>query len=760
MSGLRLLPAALLLTLWLASCAGNAAQGSGRTRPAEPGTNLPAAQLPGFPGDGMGSLRESSAGLNVSLAGGSWEDSTEERNMDSFVTMTAPAQETRWSYWRFTGLAQDAQISSLSAFLSHFSGGPIYSLLADFDNQRWVVTELDLEAGSQVVELHSGSAAGLVSPAGNLYVGLLVFDGRSTVVDSLTMLGNTELLPPAACTASDAEFDDKVLISWDPVPAATGYRIYYKLAGEPDSAYGLLTEIPDGAVTQFEHSLTDPPARPCVYAQHYVYRLQSTATGEESVEFSPADEGHRQLPAVDDFYVSDRVHEDHVRVIGFYFGNADQVNVLRDGVQIGTLAILDNTFLLQDDPGDTASHDYRIYAVGAEGLSEDGPVKSGCRVEWDWLSVALHDLTADTHAMATVVAGRPAIIYWQLQLQRVHYAYADSTQPTNWTDITLPEDVVVDSRMALLEVNGRPWLLYSRTKLDSVLDPALVIMRSNVGLPTSATDFSGYELYGAQCDADAVLLREVKGGLAALFSDEDRAEGKLVYAYSDKLEPEQADWQFASVGDPLQPVWDYGMADFDGRAGILLQSNKELYWRLAADAAPQDAGDWAGHQVLDLTGQIFGNAAGVDLHERNGQPAAAVAWGNLESPGAVIYILGNSEQLPAAEQDWTGGTVTLLNDQEPRNISMAYIDEIPFICWSDDNHPNAWLGSGVNPVPGYLNGLWEGTSLPGPAGADRARQTVSLIVTEDGLGAFWSTQNPAFEPDRLQTVYSWWKPKP
>ena len=91
---------------------------------------------------------------------------------------------------------------------------------------------------------------------------------------------------------------------------------------------------------------------------------------------------------------------------------------------------------------------------------------------------------------------------------------------------------------------------------------------------------------------------------------------------------------------------------------------------------------------------------------------------------------------------------------------MDFIGDIPYISWSDDLNANAWLASAIYPVPGYLNGFWNVMQLPGPAGFDRCRMEVNTLDVDGNLGVFWSSQNLDYEPDRLETVYSFWQPKP
>ncbi|MCB1219490.1 MAG: hypothetical protein H7A35_02405 [Planctomycetales bacterium] len=764
MARIRLLLLLPALCCLLSACSGSRSEHAAGTQLlAASAQQQPGIPLPQFPVELPDAPRSSSVGLNLTVDGGLWHASTEAKDMQSFVTLTAPAQEVRWAYWRFPGLAADLQVASLTANLSHFSGGPMYVLIADFASGSWHVKEMPLEAGGQVVELFGGAAADYFSPAGNLYIGVLVYDGRSTVVENLTLIGNGALLPPANLDATDAKFADRVEISWDQASGATGYRLYYKLAGEDDSAYGLLADLSGADSTYFEHRADNPPAKPCVYAQHYVYRVQSTANLEQSVQYSNADEGARQLPAVAEFYASERAFGDHVHIAGVYFKEATEVDLYRDSVKIATVPIASFEFSYDDDPGDFAAHEYNVLAIGAEGPSAPRQPVNGCLADWDYLSVALHPFTGETRASAAVINGVPAIAYWLEQPQRLHYAYADAAQPSGWTDVELANTYKVDARMSLVEVNGKPWIAFSFESRSGIgTDRKVFVVSSTKAQPTTFTDFSNeYYVYIDDCDADAVVMKQINGGLGLVFANDDYPGGSVVYAYSSVAEPAQDDWSYSIAGTlPADPVWDFDIADFNGVPGVVMQTNTELHLSLAHSPSPSVPADWDSHRVLDISSSSYGNSAGVDMHERNGLPAIACAWGNLEGVGAVAYLLSGTGSMPAVNTDWTGGIVVNLNDQEPKNLSMDFIGDIPYISWSDDLNANAWLASAIYPVPGYLNGFWNVMQLPGPAGFDRCRMEVNTLDVDGNLGVFWSSQNLDYEPDRLETVYSFWQPKP
>ncbi|MCB1186000.1 hypothetical protein KDL29_02440 [bacterium] len=763
MARIRLLLILPAICCLLSACSGSRSEHAAGTQAQILAPQHPGVPLPQFPVEVPDAPRSPSVGLNLSVDGGNFHASSEAKNMDSFVTLTAPAQEVRWAYWQFGGLAADLQVTSLTANLSHFSGGPLYVLLADFANGSWQVTELPLEAGGQVVELFAGTADGYISPAGNLYIGVLVYDGRSTVVENLTLIGNGALQPPSNLNATDAEFADRVEISWEQAAGATGYRLYYKLAGEDDSAYGLLADLSGEESTFFEHRADNPPAKPCVYGQQYVYRVQSTATLEQSEQFSNADEGTRQLPAVADFYVSDRAFGDHVHIAGVYFKEASEVDLYRDLVKIATIPIASFEFSYDDDPGDFSAHEYNVLAIGAEGPSASRLPVNGCKADWDYLSVALHPLTGETRASAAVINGVPAIAYWLEQPQKLHYAYADAAQPTAWTDVELANTYKVDARMSLVGVNGKPWIAFSYESRNGLgTDRKIQIVSSTATEPTSFTDFANeYSIYVDDSDADAVVMKQVNGGLGLVFANDDYPGGSVVYAYSSLAEPAQGDWSYSIAGTlPADPVWDFDIAEFNGNPAVVMQTNTELHLSLAHSPAPSVPADWDSHRVIDISSSSYGNSAGVDMHERNGLPAIACAWGNLEGVGAVAYLLSGTGSMPAVNTDWTGGIVVNLNDQEPKNLSMEFIGDIPYISWSDDLNANAWLASAINPVPGYLNGFWNVMQLPGPAGFDRCRMEVNTLNAGGNLGVFWSSQNLDYDPDRLETVYSFWQPKP
>jgi hypothetical protein len=765
MTRLQSLAAFSLLIMATLSCSSDREQDTVLMASQQVGSaiELPLDSLPGLPVDIDQPLRESSVGLNIVVFGENFFAADFDVANGGIVQLTAPENGVQWAIFRFTGLSEDAVISSITATLDTFNGQHLYSMVSDYGNGRWRISDTEAEPGGQVLQLYSGPAAGLLSGDGSLYVGLLVYAGSSTVINNLILLGNGSLQAPQNLTATYAESSEQVEISWDPVPGATGYRLEFKLASSPENAYAELANLPGDNNTLFMHTAALPLGFPCVYGVEYEYRARSWTNSETSEEASNSAVGLRQLPPVTDFYVSNRAYGDRISIDGFYFAEASAVQLYRDDQllisQIGNV----DSFSFTDIPGDTVPHVYTVFAEIAEGLSFPGPGKTGCQADWDHERIALGEPTDNTYADFAVIGGVPAIVYWQEQTETIHYAYADAAQPTAWTDIGLPGTVKVNARMSLLENNGAPWILFSHGTL-SELDPhGVLLVYSSSPEPTVPADFNnGYEIYGGICDGFSVQLRQVNGGLGALYMDLQLNDTEnLQYAWSALPVPGQDDWQFTAAGPQIDDsLFEFDLEELDGRPCVMYQTDSDLYFNLANEADPMDAGQWAGHAVLTGAGTGLGGASGVDLVVHDGQPHVACTWGQLENDGGVFYLLPTLPQIPQAQLDWNGGVVTTFNDREPDNISMVFLDGNPWITWSDNIESEAWLVTPINHQIGYLNGFWHQALVPGEAGFDRARREACVLAIDGGIGVFYSSRNNDLVPDKLETIYAWWLPKP
>lgn len=763
----RLISLAILLLLALAalSCSSDGEPGAAvlSTQLADSELVLPLAGLPDLPDAAAMPLRESSAGLNIVVFGENFFAADFDVANGGIVQLTAPEDGIQWAIFRFTGLSDDAVISSITATLDTFNGQHLYSMVSDYGNGRWRISDTQAGPGGQVLQLYSGPVTGLLSPDGSLYVGLLVHDGASTMIDNLILLGNGSLQAPRNLTATYAESSEQVEISWDPVPGATGYDLEFKLASSPENAYAVLANLPGDNNTQFMHTASLPLGLPCVYGVEYEYRARSWTNSETSENASNSAIGLRQLPPVTDFYVSNRAYDDKIKIDGFYFSEASAVQLYRDDLfiiaQIGNV----DSFSFTDIPGDTLPHVYTVFAEIPEGLSLPGPGKTGCQVSWNHDQIALGDSTDETYADFAVVNGVPAIAYWQEQTETIHYAYADAAQPTSWTDVTLSENYKVNARLSLLDNNGAPWILFSHGTFNDLDPHGVQLVYSSTATPTSPNDFSnGYELYDGKCEGFSVKLRIVNGGLAALYADSDLGNSdQLQYAWSGLPAPEVEDWQMLPAGAlPDESIYEFDMEELDGRPCVMFQTGKGLYFNLADSAAPANAGDWAGHAIFSNLSPSLGGASGVDLVVQDNLPYVACTWGQLELDGVVYYLLPDQPQIPVDELGWNGGVISSFNDREPDNISMVFLDGKPWITWSDQIESEAWLATPINHQIGYLNGFWHQVLVPGEAGFDRARREAGVLAVDGGIGVFYSSRNTDLVPDKLETIYAWWLPKP
>ena len=77
--------------------------------------------------------------------------------------------------------------------------------------------------------------------------------------------------------ATEGVYPDKVIITWDPVPGATGYVIGYRRhfgSGAPEWP-GVLDEVSGGEVCEYEHTYVSPVGRELVYNGLHTYGVEA-----------------------------------------------------------------------------------------------------------------------------------------------------------------------------------------------------------------------------------------------------------------------------------------------------------------------------------------------------------------------------------------------------------------------------------------------------------------------------------------------------
>lgn len=99
---------------------------------------------------------------------------------------------------------------------------------------------------------------------------------------------------PANCSATDGEFVEKVVVTWDPVNGADGYGIWCRnLSGGFPMTWSRILETDDGSITTFVHTGTFPPHGEGLPNQVYNYRITALYALDESQGHSNEDTGYR-----------------------------------------------------------------------------------------------------------------------------------------------------------------------------------------------------------------------------------------------------------------------------------------------------------------------------------------------------------------------------------------------------------------------------------------------------------------------------------
>ena len=98
--------------------------------------------------------------------------------------------------------------------------------------------------------------------------------------------------PPENVSASDGEFDDKVVVSWDEISGATHYQVYRSTEDNPEAASPVSDWI---TASDFEDSEVEEGQ---VY--YYYVKAATSAEGENESGFSEGDTGFLQDPGSED----------------------------------------------------------------------------------------------------------------------------------------------------------------------------------------------------------------------------------------------------------------------------------------------------------------------------------------------------------------------------------------------------------------------------------------------------------------------------
>ncbi len=179
------------------------------------------------------------------------------------------------------------------------------------------------------------------------------------------------LAVPLNVNASDGLYRDRIEISWDNVPEATGYKIY-----RSTSTTGNYTLI-DTVTSSTNYS--DYPSDTITY----YYKIKSTDAYGDS-DFSDYEAGFRKdLPAPINVSATDGVYRDRIVISWDNVSDADEYKVYRATTSTGYYNLLGtvSSTTYTDYPSDMATYYYKVRSSDAYGDSQLSDFDSGYRKE-------------------------------------------------------------------------------------------------------------------------------------------------------------------------------------------------------------------------------------------------------------------------------------------------------------------------------------------------------------------------------------------
>ena len=93
-------------------------------------------------------------------------------------------------------------------------------------------------------------------------------------------------------TASDGEYDDRIVISWDAVSVADGYDLEATRTWHDDGVYTQIAHLDGPGATSFDHTAAEPVGHECNENTSYTYRVKATFNADKSVNYGSTDRGH------------------------------------------------------------------------------------------------------------------------------------------------------------------------------------------------------------------------------------------------------------------------------------------------------------------------------------------------------------------------------------------------------------------------------------------------------------------------------------
>lgn len=729
---------AALLVL-LAGCGG---RDPGDAQPVPDGAPLP-SMLPAIPrGDGG---RAASVSYNITLEGHEYfETNSQNGTFGQLFLNPGESGPTGWAIYRFSGLATDVEVDTLAVSMFDLSNGAEYYIaLADYSSGRWQLLPRVAAGNTALFNFTADfDPSRHLRDDGSLFVAVVAHEA-SGMVDFLTLSSSGSLARPANLVASDARYSQRVAISWDPVAGAEQYELYSKEAGQNDEFYALLAQLPS-TETSFDHTIDNPASRPAVYGTIYEYKVQATASVDESSPFSLPDEGERRIPAPTAVYASDRGYIDKVFIVWETLAHDTPPDytykLYRDAELILELTTEDELVTSYTDTGvsDFDAHEYYVVDSGPEGDSYPSPVDQGCLANWEeGVGVGITGPEVGIYPDMAIGPDGSTPVVSMVDSDDDFLRYARISGGTEET-VTVG-NFKTNMKTAVAASSGLPYIAFHNFS-DVIAERGIYIARGKTAQPVAGPD--GWDLlriYDGPVTGQQVVMRRVGGRLAVMFLELAFDLTTLHYAYATTDNPDgPGDWVVTEVMEfPGDIPWYFDIDELDGLPVACWQRNDDAGYMKCDNLTPSGPGNWTSH-AMPVSTASYDSATGIDMAVHDGIPHFVLAWDNEGDYGEILHLYPSIPE-PAGEFDWLGAVAySLLDPMDVSPPSLVFHDGFAWIAFSTDLAPTPVMLTPVWPQLPYPSGAWNVSLLQNRDSFEFSRDEVKLLEVDGSLACLYS----------------------
>jgi len=498
---------------------------------------------------------------------------------------------TAWAVYQFSGFESSDVPQDLTIGVP-LSPQRLYVGLPDFERGNWTIREYKNPPASLSVFLPVWQQT--VSNEGNMYVAIIAWNGDRAVVDRLKL--EVEIIGPAPTDvqATDGDYEDKVIITWEGIEEATGYKIYRD--GETEehliATVGVFPGYADAS---------------CENLRQYTYWVRGLY-----------DSAHGRMSEPDTGFRSN--WQNHVI-------DSD-----------GAVGMYTSAAIVEDRPA-VAYYDFvqgdLKYAHAAVGVPESTE---------DW-SVHLVDELGKSGEMASlhVIDGKPAIAYFDNEGGNLKFAralVADPTQTADWQTHTIDTEGWVGEYCSLAAIGPIPVIsyfdyTYMNLKFATALGPA----------PSSAGDWQVHIVDDSTYVGRFTSCTEYSGRPAVTYFDEIETHLKMALATA-ALPASAADWAIHTVDDQGVVGTYSSLKVIDGRLAVSYHdwSNRFLKFARALVATPAGTEDWE-IMVVDDAGSVGLHTSLTDI---SGFPVISY----YDFDGSDLKVAWATDLHPKTTIDW------------------------------------------------------------------------------------------------------------